>query len=89
MCIGTPMRVVSCADGVVLAVGRGEQARLNALMVDDPQPGSWVLAFQGTALRAMSESEAAETNAALDALAAVLAGGDIDVHFRDLIDREP
>jgi hydrogenase expression/formation protein HypC len=90
MCIGTPMRIVSCADGTALAVGRGEQARLNVLMVGNPAPGSWVLAFRGTALRVMSDDDAAQTNAALDALAAVLAGGDdIDVHFQDLIDREP
>jgi len=90
MCIGVPMKIVSCADGMALTVGRGEEARLNALMLDDPQPGTWVLSFQGTALRAMSETEAAETNAALDALSAVLAGDEgIDVHFRDLVDREP
>jgi len=91
MCIGTPMKIVSCADGIALAVGRGEQARLNVLMVGSPAPGSWVLAFRGTALRVMSDDDAAQTNAALDALAAVLAGAstDVDVHFRDLIHREP
>ena len=91
MCIGTPMKIVRCVDGIALAVGRGEQARLNVLMVGNPAPGSWVLAFRGTALRVMSDDDAAQTNAALDALAAVLAGGgdDIDVHFQDLIDREP
>ena len=90
MCIGAPMKIVSCADGTALAVGRGEQAQLNVLMVGNPPPGSWVLAFRGIALRVMSDDDAAQTNAALDALAAVLAGGDdIDVHFQDLIDRQP
>jgi hydrogenase expression/formation protein HypC len=90
MCIGTPMKIVSCADGIALAVGRGEHARLNVLMVGNPAPGSWVLAFRGTALRVMSDDDAAQSNAALDALAAVLAGGhDIDLHFQDLIDRQP
>jgi hydrogenase assembly chaperone HypC/HupF/hydrogenase expression/formation protein len=90
MCIGVPMKIVSCADGMALAVGRGVHARLNALMIDDPQPGTWVLSFQGLALRAMSEKEAAESNSALDALSAVLAGDEgVGVHFSDLIDREP
>ena len=91
MCIGTPMEILACADGVALAEGRGEQARLNTLMLDDPQPGTWVLAFRGAALRTMSAEEAAQTNAALDALEQVLAGAsDVgDAHFRDLVDRAP
>ena len=90
MCIGTPMRILSCEAGIAVAEGRGQRERLNALMVGDVLPGSWVLAFQGSALRVLSEDEAAQTDAALDALAAVLAGAaDTDAHFRDLVDREP
>jgi len=91
MCIGVPMKVVSCSGGTALAVGRGEEARLDAMLVDDLRPGDWVLAFRGAAVRTMSEHEAAQTDAALDALAAVLAGdgAEVEAHFRDLIDREP
>ena len=90
MCIGTPMKIVDCAHGVATATGRGQTERLNMLMVGDLPPGSWVLAFQGSALRPLSAEEAAQTNAALDALATVLAGGDdTATHFADLIDREP
>lgn len=90
MCIGTPMKIVSCASGIAVAEGRGQRERLNALMVGDVAAGSWVLAFQGAALRVLSADEAAQTDAALDALAAVLAGdSNTDAHFRDLIDREP
>lgn len=90
MCIGTPMKIVRCEHGMALAEGRGQTERLNMLMVGDLPPGSWVLAFQGAALRPISAEEAAQTGAALDALAAVLAGdGSTDAHFRDLIDREP
>ena len=40
--------------------------------------------------RVLSADEARETNAALDALAAVLAGeSEVDAHFADLVDREP
>jgi hydrogenase expression/formation protein HypC len=91
MCIGVPMKVVSCSDGTALAVGRGEQLRLDAMLIDGLEPGAWVLAFRGAAVRTLSDDEAAQTNAALDALAAVLAGDGaaIDEHFRDLVDREP
>lgn len=91
MCIGVPMKVVSCGGGMALAAGRGELVRLDAMLIDDLEPGAWVLAFRGAAVRTLSADEAAQTNAALDALAAVLAGdrAAIDEHFRDLISREP
>lgn len=90
MCIGTPMKVTGSEHGMAVAEGRGRTERLNTLMVGELPPGTWVLAFQGSALRVISAEEAAQTDAALDALAAVLAGGsDTDAHFRDLVDREP
>ena len=90
MCIGTPMKIVSCEHGMALAEGPGQTERGNKLMVGELAPGSWGVAFQGAALRSMTTEEAAQTDAALDALAAVLAGGDdTDAHFCDLIDREP
>ena len=60
------------------------------LLVGEQPPGTWVLAFQGSAVRVLTAEEAAQTNAALDALEAVLAGAaDLDAYFADLVDREP
>ena len=90
MCIGTPMEILHCDHGTAIASGRGRTERLNMLMVGELPAGSWVLAFQGAALRPMSAEEAAQTDAALDALEAVLVGGgNADAHFSDLVDREP
>jgi hydrogenase expression/formation protein HypC len=91
MCIGVPMKVLGCTGGTATAVGRGGQARLDAMLLGELRPGSWVLAFRGVAVRTLSDEEAAQTDAALDALAAVLAGdgASIDAHFRDLVEREP
>ena len=89
MCIGIPMQVVSAADGMGICEGRGERQRLNLMLVGDLPPGTWVLAFQGAAVRVLAADEAARTNAALDALAAVEAGGDVDAFFADLVGREP
>jgi len=89
MCIGIPMQVVGTDNGMGVCEGRGERARLNMMMVGDLPPGTWVLSFQGAALRVLSAEEAAQTNAALDALAAVQAGGSVDAFFADLVDREP
>ncbi|MEO8755153.1 MAG: HypC/HybG/HupF family hydrogenase formation chaperone [Casimicrobiaceae bacterium] len=90
MCIGVPMRLLSRGPGRALGEGRGQRETLDLMLVGDQPVGTWVLAFRGTAMRVLSADEADKTNAALDALEAVLAGeGDIDAHFADLVDREP
>lgn len=90
MCIGVPMQLLAQGNGRVLCEGRGERETLDLILVGDQPEGTWVLAFRGAALRVMSGVEARETNAALDALEAVLAGAsDVDAHFADLVDRKP
>ena len=90
MCIGLPMRVVEVADGMAVCERRGEIARLNAMLLADVAAGDFVLAFQGSAVRVLGAEEAAQTDAALDALAAVMRGeDDLGAHFADLVDREP
>jgi hydrogenase expression/formation protein HypC len=90
MCIGIPMQVVSCADGIAVAEGRGRRERLNLMLTGDQPPGAWVLAYQGSAVRVMSADEARQTAAALDALDAALDGSrELGAFFADLVDREP
>jgi len=90
MCIGIPMRLV--ADGTVRATGegRGQSESLDLMLVGAQPAGTWVLAFRGAAMRVLTEDEAQQTDAALDALQAVLSGDPRqDAHFADLLDREP
>ena len=90
MCIGIPMQLLAHGDGRALCEGRGQRETLDLMLVGDQPGGTWVLAFRGAAMRVMTSVEACETNAALDALEAVLAGAnDVDAHFADLVDREP
>jgi hydrogenase assembly chaperone HypC/HupF len=88
MCIGIPMQVVDSDNGRPWCEGRGRRQQLDMMLVGDAPPGTWVLAFQGSALRVISADEAARTNDALDALEAVLAGErDLDGYFSDLVGR--
>jgi hydrogenase expression/formation protein HypC len=90
MCIGVPMRLVVTEAGRAVGEGRGQRESLDLMLVGEQPAGTWVLAFCGAARRVLSEDEARETNAALDALEAVLAGAtDVDIHFADLVGREP
>lgn len=90
MCIGIPMRVVSVDGAVAVCEGRGARAELDLSLIAAPIPGDWILSFRGAAMRKLSAEEARQTDAALDALAAVLAGDAVrDELFADLVNRTP
>ena len=90
MCVGTPMLIVAAEATVAVCEGRGRREQIDLALVGEQPAGTWILAYQGSAVRTMTPDEAAQTSAALDALDAVLAGSDnVDAFFADLIDREP
>jgi hydrogenase expression/formation protein HypC len=90
MCIGTPLRIVRTEGGAAWCANGSRAARLDLALVGDQPVGAWVLAYQGSAVRTLTEDEARQMTAALDALAAVLAGAvNVDAYFADLIEREP
>ena len=89
MCIGIPMRIVDPGEIRPWCEGRGERRQLDTWLVGEQPAGTWVLAFQGSAVRVLSDEEAMQANAALDALDAVIAGAqNMDAYFGDLIERE-
>jgi len=84
------MRVTRVAPGVAACEGRGRRERVATLLVGDVAVGDWLLVYQASAVRAMTAAEARETDAALDALEAAMAGeADLDRYFADLVHREP
>jgi hydrogenase expression/formation protein HypC len=84
------MRIVSVEGASALCEGRGRRERVSLALVGETPPDTWLLVFQGAAVRPMTDEEAAATSAALDALEAALAGRtDVDAYFADLVDREP
>ena len=85
----SPCRSSSIGDGRPWCEGRGRRQQLDTMLIGDAPPGTWVLAFQGSALRVITADEAAQTNDALDALEAVLAGAaNLDAYFADLVERD-
>jgi len=92
MCLGIPMQVVAAqGDGAAWCTGRGGRSLVDMALVGPQRPGTWLLTFVGAAREVISAEAAARTNAALDALEAVLAGDTttIDAAFADLVSREP
>ena len=92
MCLGIPMQVMEAAgDGAAWCVGREGRSLIDMALVGRQPPGTWLLTFVGAAREVMDPEAAARTDAALDALEAVLQGdaSSIDHAFADLVSREP
>ena len=84
MCIGIPMRVIESDGFTALCEVRGEQRRVNVMLIEGAEPGAWVLTHVGNAVRLLEEEEAAQIVEALEALNAALNGEPIDGYFADL-----
>jgi hydrogenase expression/formation protein HypC len=90
MCVGIPLQVVECDEQVALCEADGRRERLNVLLIGAQPAGTWVLSFQGSAIRVLSVEEAQQTRSALAALSAAHDGHtDLDQFFADLLGREP
>jgi hydrogenase expression/formation protein HypC len=74
MCIGIPMQVQRALPGQALCRGRGESRSVNTALVGEVAAGEWLLVFQDCAVQRLDAHCAAEIDAALDLLAAALAG---------------
>lgn len=72
MCIGIPMWVVTVEPGFAQVIGRGETRRVRTSLVDDCQPGQWLLVFLDDARELITHERAAEVNTTLDLLAAAI-----------------
>jgi hydrogenase expression/formation protein HypC len=84
MCIGIPMRVIESDGFTALCEIRGEQRRVNVMLIEGAEPGAWVLIHAGNAVRLLEEEEAARIVEALEALNAALNGESVDGYFADL-----
>jgi hydrogenase expression/formation protein HypC len=90
MCIGIPLQVIECEEQTAICGAGGRRERLNIVLVGPQAVGTWLLAYQGSAIRVLTEDEALQTRAALAALDAAMTGvDDLDVYFADLAAREP
>ena len=89
MCLGVPMQVIEHDGVTALCERRGEQRRVNLLLVGDVPPGAFVLVHVDNAIRVIDAEEAALVDDALLGLEAALAGRSTDGFFADLTSREP
>jgi hydrogenase expression/formation protein HypC len=91
MCIGVPMQVVESGAHHAWCLGPDGLVSIELALVGAQPPGTWLLTFMGAAREVLDPVAAANITAALDGLAAALAGDTarIDRAFADLVDRTP
>ena len=88
MCMGIPMQVVEAGELMAVCEGRNGRVEINVMLVGYQEAGTWLMTFLGSAREVISEEDAWKTDQALNALEAVMAGGedvDIDAYFPDLV----
>lgn len=93
MCVGQPMRLITCDGLSATAVGVNDPdqqvVRLTLALTGPLTPGTHVLVHLGSAFRVLDATEAQHIADALDAVAAAQAGQPFEHLIQDLIDREP
>ncbi len=68
MCVGLPARVVNVKDGRAVVDASGAQKEISAQLLEDLEPGDYVMIHAGTAIAKIGSDDEEETAGLLDAL---------------------
>ena len=68
MCVGLPARVVTIKDGVALVDASGAKRQVSAELLDDLDPGDYVMVHAGIAIAKITSDDKTETEAIMEAL---------------------
>jgi hydrogenase expression/formation protein HypC len=68
MCVGLPARVVNVKDGVALVDASGAQREVSAELIEELDPGDYVMVHAGVAIAKITADDEEETDALLDAV---------------------
>ena len=91
MCIGVPMKILSC-DELVAVCRNDEENRdetVDLSLIGTQKAGDWILVFMGAAREVIEPDLLESVLQARKAMFAALNGGDVDAYFADLVGREP
>lgn len=68
MCVGLPARVVSVKDGMALIDASGAQREVSAQLIDELDPGDYVMVHAGVAIAKITSDDEEETDVLMDEL---------------------
>jgi len=68
MCVGLPAKVVNIRDGMAIVDASGAQREVSAELLDDIDPGDYVMVHAGIAIAKITGEDSDETAAILENL---------------------
>jgi len=68
MCVGLPARVVKVSDGMALVDASGAKREVSSALINDLDPGDYVMIHAGVAIARITDNDEDETDALLDEL---------------------
>lgn len=68
MCVGSPAKVVRIKDGTALVDAFGAKREVSARLIDELDPGDYVMVHAGAAIAKITDDDADETDALMDEL---------------------
>jgi hydrogenase expression/formation protein HypC len=68
MCVGLPARVVNIMDGMALVDASGARRQVSAELIDELDPGDYVMVHAGVAIAKITADDEEETDALLEEL---------------------
>jgi hydrogenase expression/formation protein HypC len=66
MCVGLPARVVKVKDGTALVDASGAKREVSAELLDELDPGDYVMVHAGVAIAKITDDDEDETDALMD-----------------------
>mgnify|MGYP001284760655 FL=1 len=68
MCVGLPARVIRIKDGIALVDASGAKREISAELLDDLDPGDYVMVHAGLAIAKITNNDKDETDRIMEEL---------------------
>ena len=68
MCVGLSARVISIEDGAALIDASGAKRTVSAELIDDLEPGDYVMVHAGVAIAKITDTSADETGKIMESM---------------------
>ena len=68
MCVGLSAKVVKVSDGTALVDASGARREVSAMLLEDLEPGDYVMVHAGVAIARITDEDAQEARKVMEAL---------------------
>ena len=68
MCVGLPARIMKVNNGMAVVDASGAQKEISAQLLEDPEPGDYVMVHAGIAIAKIGSDDLSEADEILETL---------------------